>query len=74
MRYFEQAAARYKARHDGSCAVLVIDNTNEIARYDLELLRVIQETAKFAADNDLYKVIFVTSDGVAPVAMRSESG
>jgi len=74
MRDFELAAARYYARHHGSCAVLVIDNTNEIARYDLELLRALQGTAKFAADNHLYKVIFVTSDGVAPAAMKGESG
>jgi len=69
LKDFELAAARYKARHHGSCAVLVIDNTNEIARYDLELLRALQERAKIATDNHLFKVIFVTPDGVAPAAM-----
>ena len=70
---FELAAARYKARH-GSCAVLIIDNTNAIAQYDLELLRTLQEKAKVAVDNRLYKVVFVTSDGISPEAMKGESG
>jgi len=73
LRDFELAAARYKARH-GSCAVLIIDNTNAVAKWNLELLYTLQEMAKLAVDNRLYKVVFVTSDGVAPDAMNSESG
>ena len=73
MADFEQAAARYKARYD-SYAVLIIDDANTIAQYNLELLRMLQEMAKNAVDNHLYKVVFVTPDGMAPVAMKSESG
>jgi len=69
-----RAAARYKARH-GSCAVLIIDNTNTIAKWDLQLLYTLQEVAKLAADLRLYKVISVNSDGVAPAAVsRDEHG
>jgi len=70
---FELAAARYKARR-GSYAVLIIDNTNTIAQYNLELLRTLQEMAKDAVDKLRYKVVFVTSDGMALTAMESESG
>jgi len=68
---FELAAARYKARH-GSCAVLIIDNTDAIARCNPKLLRTLQEMAKTAVDNHLYNVVFVTPDGMAPAAMKSE--
>jgi len=68
---FELAAARYKARH-GICAVL-IDNTNTIAQYHPRLLCMLQGMAKMAADKELYKAIFVASDGGVPVAMKGES-
>jgi len=71
LKDFELAAARYKSKH-GSCPVLVIDNIDAIAR-DLELLRMLQGRAKLAADKLLYKVVFVTPDGMAPAAMKSES-
>jgi len=68
MHDFELAAARYKARH-GSCAVLIIDNLNT----DNCNLRLLQGIAKEAADNRLYKVVFVTN-GIASAAMKRESG
>ena len=64
MEDFTRAAARYKAKHK-TCAVIMIDNTNEIAENDQELLRMLQLDAKMAADNGLYKTIFVTIDGRA---------
>jgi len=73
MSDFEQAAARYAARH-GTCAVLIIDNTNEIAKFDPGLLYMLQEFAKLAVDECLYKLVFVTSDDMAPAAMKGESG
>ena len=66
-----RAAARYKAKHK-TCAVIIIDNTNVIAQKDPELLYMLQLEAKIAADNCLYKTIFVTSDGRAPEMMKSE--
>jgi len=74
MNDFRLAAARYKARHHGSCAVLIIDNVDLLAQSHPGLLRMLQGIAKKAADKRLYKVIFVASDGVAPVAMKGESG
>ena len=71
LRDFEQAAARYKAKH-GSCTVLIIDNTNMLVA-DCILLQSLQGRAKKAADECLYKVIFIASDGPA-AAMRGESG
>jgi len=68
---FERAAARYKVKH-GSCPVLVID-INAIAD-DPALQKMLQGKAKLAADELLYKAVFVTSDGVAPAAMKGESG
>jgi len=50
------------------------DNTNMIARYNLNLLRMLQGIAKQAADENLFKVIFVASDGVSPAAMKRKSG
>jgi len=73
MSDFKLADDRYKARH-GSCAVFFIDNINTIAQCHLGLLCMLQEMAKVAVDDLLYKVIFVTSDGVAPAAMIGESG
>jgi len=71
MKDFKRAAARYKAKHK-TCAVLIIDNTNEIAENDQSLLMMLQKEAKVAADNYLYKTIFVMSDGRAPEMMKRE--
>jgi hypothetical protein len=71
MEDFTRAAARYKAKHK-TCAVIIIDNTNEIAENDASLLRMLQLDAKMAADNGLYKIIFVTSVGRAPEMMKRE--
>jgi hypothetical protein len=55
---FERAAALFKNKHNRA-AVLVIDNIDVIARKKPRLLGSIQNMAKFAADNHLYKVVFV---------------
>jgi hypothetical protein len=64
LRVFERAAARFKDEHNRG-AVLVLDNVDVIARMDPGLLERLQGMAKFAADNDLYKVVFVCTDEVA---------
>ena len=53
---FRAGCRPLQARH-GSCAVLIIDNTNTIANWDLQLQNTLQEMAKLAADKRLYKVI-----------------
>ena len=68
---FEHFAAKYKAE-TGSPAVLVLDNTNVlIAKYP-EILDMLQDQAKTACDMDLYKVVFVCSDGTAPIRMEGK--
>ena len=71
MEDFKRAAARYRDHHS-AYAVLIIDNTDEIAENDPELLNMLQLEAKMAADSGLYKTIFVTSDGKAPEMMKGE--
>ena len=68
---FRRAAARYKAEH-GRPAVLVLDDINIIAKADPDLLRVLQDNAKKAADNELFKLVFVCSDGVAPLQLNGK--
>jgi DNA replicative helicase MCM subunit Mcm2 (Cdc46/Mcm family) len=68
---FERAAARFKLKNKRR-AVLVVDNVNLIARKDLGLLMTLQEKAKFAADNQLYTVVFVCTDGGAPTRMKGK--
>jgi hypothetical protein len=68
---FERAAARFKLETN-RCAVLVLDNVNVIAQTEPTLLSMLQAKAKFAADNDLYLIIFVCTDGVAPTQMKGK--
>jgi len=67
---FARTAARYRAKRK-TCAVIIIDSTDEIAEDDPRLLRMLQREAKMAADNSLYKTIFVTSGGGAFERMKS---
>ena len=71
LKDFEIAAAKFKADNN-RLAVLVYDNINIVAEKGQDLLRVFQVRAKFAADKDLYKVVFVCSDRVAPARMKGE--
>jgi len=68
---FEHAAAKFKAEHNRN-AFLVFDNINLIAKANKEFLAVLQGAAKMAADKSLFKMVFVGSDGVAPLQMRCE--
>ena len=52
---FERAAARFRAEHN-RLPVLVLDNVNIVTKRDLGLLCVLQERAKTACDDDLYKI------------------
>ena len=70
---FQRAAARFKAEH-GRPAVLVLDDINIIAQANPDLLRILQHHAKKAADNELFKFVFVCSDGVAPLQLSGKLG
>ena len=71
LELFGRAAARFQAEH-GRPAVLVLDNIDIVAQKGPRLLCGLQHEAKFAADNELYKVVFVCSDGVAPRKLRGK--
>ena len=71
LKLFDRAAARFQAEH-GRPAVLALDNINIVAQKSPKLLYFLQHNAKIAADNGLYKVVFVCSDGVAPRKLRGK--
>jgi hypothetical protein len=68
---FARAAACFQDKHNRA-AVLVIDNVDVIARMDPGLLLSLQGMAKFAADNDLYKVVFVCTSEVTCHQMKGK--
>ena len=67
-RRFEEGAARFRERH-GTIPVLVIDHVDKLASIpgspDEAALRVIQDTAKSWADQEIAKVVLVASTGRA---------
>lgn len=71
LKDFEHFAAKYKAE-TGRPAVLVLDNINVLADKHPEVLDSLQDRAKIAADMSLYKVVFVCSDGAAPIRMEGK--
>ncbi|KJE91904.1 hypothetical protein CAOG_08649 [Capsaspora owczarzaki ATCC 30864] len=68
----EIVAAQFKAKH-GHPATLVIDAVDMIAKKGPELLHVIQDFAKSAADANLLNVVLVTSDGSTLPALKESS-
>lgn len=61
---FEAAAVKYKKRH-GTIPVLVLDNANRLADELPEFLDHLQDRAKYASDNGLYRVVFVFEGSVS---------
>ena len=51
----------------GHPVVLVLDNVNVLVDKDPKIVDILQDRAKEAVDNDLYKVVSVCSGGAAPV-------
>ena len=71
LELFNRAAERFRVEHKRP-AVLVLDNIDIVAQESPKLLYVLQQDAKIAADNELYKVVFVCSDGIAPHTLRGK--
>jgi len=69
---FKETAKWYEAKH-GKVPVLVIDNVNEIAKQNPEMLQVLQNGAKSAIDNQHFVTVFVASDGTAPEQLTGRS-
>ena len=51
---------------------MVIDNINVITDKQPEVLDMLQDRAKQAADKGLYKVVFVCPDGAALIWMQGK--
>ena len=71
LKLFGRAAARFQEEHKRP-AVLVLDNMDIVAQESPKILYILQHNAKIAADKELYKVVFVCSDGVAPRKLRGK--
>ena len=69
---FARLVEKFQAEN-GRPAVLVIDNTNLIAQESPKTLHHLQDRARYAVDNALYKVLFVCSDGFVPALMKEKS-
>jgi hypothetical protein len=72
LKEFELLAQKFHSQTNRP-AVLVFDNIDIVAARHPRLLETLQGYAKKACDHNLYKVVFVCSDGVAPPQMKSES-
>src|SRR5436305_12029923 len=68
---FIELAREFKAKN-GRPAVLVFDNINYLAKEDPKRLWVLQQFAKKAADSSEFIIVFVCSEGNAPVQMKGE--
>ncbi|PWW77223.1 hypothetical protein C7212DRAFT_362855 [Tuber magnatum] len=60
-------------KNKGRPPVLVLDNVNRLAQRNPELLNILQDIAKDAADDRLFITVFVTSEGQAPIQMLGRS-
>jgi hypothetical protein len=65
---FERYAIWYKQKH-GKSPTLVIDDVNQIANSEPKLLQYLQGRASTAAKQNLYSLVFVTSDSSVPLQM-----
>jgi hypothetical protein len=69
LEVFSRAAKKYRDDHK-MIPVLVVDNVNKLPG---SLLAELQGYAKEAADDDIVKVIFVSSEGDIPHRMQGTS-
>jgi hypothetical protein len=65
---FEEYAVTYKINKN-VVPVLVVDNINMLAEEHPEILDALQRSARLAAMNQVYLVVFVSADGAAPPRM-----
>jgi hypothetical protein len=70
-REFVKVAHQFYVKNDRQ-AVLVLDNLNYMANSSPNLLWEYQQKAKDAADYSKFHMVFVCSDGRAPIQMHSE--
>jgi AAA+ ATPase superfamily predicted ATPase len=66
---FKTTAAWYRQKY-GKAPVLIFDNINRLAAKHSDILEILQDGAKDAADNRAFITVFVSSDGLAPVLLK----
>jgi len=69
---FKRASEVYKAKH-GKPPVIVYDNVSLLANKNPEILDILQDDAKYNADDRKYIAVFVSSEGRVPQRMQSRS-
>jgi len=69
---FEHGAAHYKAKY-GKPPVLILDNINILGKENPRLLNILQDDAKYHADESNYVTVFVSSEGTVPRMMMTRS-
>ncbi|CUS12246.1 unnamed protein product [Tuber aestivum] len=65
--------ARVFKRNNGHLPVLIIDNLNRLAWENPKLLAILQDIAKDGADERLFEVVFVESEGLTPIQMQGRA-
>jgi Cdc6-like AAA superfamily ATPase len=70
--YLSDFAIKYKQEYK-KAPVLIIDNANRLAQTQQELLNLLQDYAKDAADKKRLKVIFVSNEGRVARRMMGKS-
>ncbi|KAG0126027.1 hypothetical protein HOY82DRAFT_615595 [Tuber indicum] len=68
---FHRQAKIFK-KNVGYSTMLVLDNVNCLAQKNPELLDILQDIAKDAADDRLFTTVFVTSEGQASIQMMGK--
>ena len=69
---FSHVAIKYKQEY-GKIPVLIIDNVNRLAEDNQKILDRFQDYAKYAADEGIVTVVFVSSEGRVPRRMKGKS-
>jgi KaiC/GvpD/RAD55 family RecA-like ATPase len=72
LQVLSRHAIKYKQEY-GKIPVLIIDNANRLAQKKQELLDLLQDYAKDAADKGRVTVVFVSSEGRVPRHMMGKS-
>ena len=65
-------AIKYKQKHE-KIPVLIIDNANQLVQKQKGFLALFQDYAKYAADEGIVTVVFVSSEGRIPRGMQGKS-
>ncbi|RIB17163.1 P-loop containing nucleoside triphosphate hydrolase protein [Gigaspora rosea] len=69
---FERGASKYKA-NNSKPPVLILDNISKLDQENVNMLKDLQDIAKLYADQSSCIIVFVSSEGTAPLMMMQRS-